>query len=83
MEDPAIGQFLSNLPYHLHELGRGPSLALEMTCVRERRFRSGPRAINRIFPKNLQTALRETIVSGGFEELGKKQRQRADCARVR
>jgi hypothetical protein len=31
-----------------------------------------------IFPKNLQTASRETIVSGGFEERAKKQRQRAD-----
>jgi len=28
--------------------------------------------------ENLQTALRETIVSSGFEKQGKKQRQRAD-----
>jgi hypothetical protein len=33
--------------------------------------------IARIFPENLQTASRETIVSGGFEERGKKQRQSA------
>ena len=42
----------------------------------ERRFRPG-RVIAVFSPKNLQTALRETIVSGGFEERGKKQRQRA------
>jgi hypothetical protein len=31
----------------------------------------------RIFPENLQTASRETIVFGGFEEWEKRQHQRA------
>ena len=56
--------------------GKSPRLEMR-ACARIRR-----RAVIRLqpmpYPENLQTASRETIVSGGFEEREKRQRQRAD-----
>ena len=49
-----------------------------MTGGRGAAIRSGQRVIAVFSPENLQTASRETIVSGGFEERGKRERQRAD-----
>src|SRR5437879_4086761 len=84
VRDPAIGQCLHNLPCLLHELGRGPSLALGMTRVRGAAIPLWAASDCRIFrgvsparsPENLQTASRETIVSSGFKEREKRQRHR-------